>query len=502
MAHLPGLGARDGKEVGFNRRLNGVQRSQFLPDNLISPHERYQKFAANLRERRGRNVAINVPVYRDEKTPWPFHDPSVDFLLHDWPEDKKVNEETVRENHVYCDAFMFSGHCCALQATIQAKDVGQARHLYDQLLPFGPIMLALTAATPTCKGYLADTDNRWHRVSSGMDDRTPEEAGEILSSPSRHPLKPRMASNSTFISQDPRLFAGYLQPGLPINEGAKKRLVESGMDDLLATHFAHLFIRDPFIIYQEDMERVDLEDTTHFEMLQSTNWQTLRFKPPVSAKPQDPGWRVEFRSMEVQFTDFENAAFVIFIVLLTQTILYFDLNFYIPIPKIDENMEIANIRDAVSTERFYFREHPFSDSQSELFSIGSGDAPHSSNGARGIEHEYQLMTINEIINGQASSVGLFPGLLPLIRRYLKSRDDFGTEEKHKLEPYLSLVERRANGSLWTAAKWQRNFVRQHPDYKKDSFISEQIAFDLMETVRKISEAEDRTDAGFPMLGRR
>jgi glutamate--cysteine ligase catalytic subunit len=46
------------------------------------------------------------------------------------------------------------------------------------------------------------------------------------------------------------------------------------------------------------------------------------------------GWRVEFRTMEMQPTDFQNAAFVVFIVLLTRTILSFNLNFYIPISKV------------------------------------------------------------------------------------------------------------------------------------------------------------------------
>jgi glutamate--cysteine ligase catalytic subunit len=46
------------------------------------------------------------------------------------------------------------------------------------------------------------------------------------------------------------------------------------------------------------------------------------------------GWRVEFRSMEVQMTDFENAAFSIFIVLLSRAILTFGLNFYIPLSKV------------------------------------------------------------------------------------------------------------------------------------------------------------------------
>ena len=46
------------------------------------------------------------------------------------------------------------------------------------------------------------------------------------------------------------------------------------------------------------------------------------------------GWRVEFRPCEVQLTDFENAAFSVFIVLLTRTILSFGLNLYMPLSKV------------------------------------------------------------------------------------------------------------------------------------------------------------------------
>jgi len=58
----------------------------------------------------------------------------------------------------------------------------------------------------------------------------------------------------------------------------------------------------------------------------------MRFKPPPPNS--NIGWRVEFRSMEIQITDFENAAFAVFIVLLTRTILSYGLNFYIPISKV------------------------------------------------------------------------------------------------------------------------------------------------------------------------
>lgn len=47
--------------------------------------------------------------------------------------------------------------------------------------------------------------------------------------------------------------------------------------------------------------------------------------------------------MEVQMTDFENAAFSIFIVLLTRVILSFGLNFYIPITKVCKNIQANRI---------------------------------------------------------------------------------------------------------------------------------------------------------------
>jgi hypothetical protein len=83
----------------------------------------------------------------------------------------------------------------------------------------------------------------------------------------------------------------------------------------------------------------------------------MRFKPPPPNS--NIGWRVEFRSMEIQITDFENTAFAILIVLLTRAILSFGLNFYIPISKVDENMKKAHRRGAVLNEKFYFRKNVF-----------------------------------------------------------------------------------------------------------------------------------------------
>lgn len=153
-------------------------RSQFLPDEIANPHIRFPTLAANIRSRRGRKVEINVPIYHDRNTARPFSDPSVNYDLHKWPEDHDVRQGAVKQDHIYMDAMAFGMGSCCLQITFQAKNITEGRTLYDQLSPLGPIMLALTAATPLYKGFLADTDVRWNQISRAVDDRTREELGE------------------------------------------------------------------------------------------------------------------------------------------------------------------------------------------------------------------------------------------------------------------------------------------------------------------------------------
>jgi glutamate--cysteine ligase catalytic subunit len=274
------------------------------------------------------------------------------------------------------------------------------------------------------------------------------------------------------------------------------------MDNLLATHFAHLFIRDPIVVFNEDLEELDLTKADHFENLQSTNWQHMRFKPPPPGS--DIGWRVEFRPMEIQITDFENAAFSIFIVLITRAILSFNLNFYIPISKVSENMETAHARDAVSTQKFWFRKSPFSSHRSTSGTGTSTPADVSSRPSTPIgpvEDEYEQMTINEVINGQQSTEGGFPGLIPLVESYLNSMN-VDVETRCDIATYLDLIRKRANGTYWTAARWMRHFVANHPGYKKDSVVSDEITYDLVKAAERITKEEGRDGLGKEMLGRR
>ncbi|OOG00027.1 hypothetical protein ASPCADRAFT_203916 [Aspergillus carbonarius ITEM 5010] len=495
---FPRLGTKDDYIQPYYPPSGPALRSQFVPDEIANPHIRFPTLAANIRSRRGRKIELNVPIYKDTNTPEPFKDPTVDYDLHNWPEDDDVRNGAAKDGHVYMDAMAFGMGSCCLQITFQAKNMTEGRKLYDQLSPLGPILLALTAATPIYKGFLVDTDVRWNQISGAVDDRTREELGELPLKNDRWRIpKSRYASNSTYISQDPRLRKEYLDPDLIVDEDIKKRLLDDGMDDLLATHFAHLFIRDPLVIFSEDLEELDLNKADHFENLQSTNWQHMRFKPPPPDK-DDIGWRVEFRSMEIQMTDFENAAFSIFIVLVTRAILSFDLNFYIPIQRTTENMETAHARDAVLEQKFYFRKDPFARRRQNQQSSSSSNVSSNTSSAHNtpppspplnpVESEYDLMTISDIINGSAD--GTFPGLIPLVESYLNSVN-VDVETRCSLASYLDLIRKRANGTLWTGAKWIREFVASHPGYKHDSVVSEEICYDLVKAVDEMTVKEGK-----------
>lgn len=529
MTTFPRLGTKDDYIQPYYPASGPALRSQFVPDEIANPHIRFPTLAANIRSRRGRKVELNVPVFKDKNTPQPFKDPTVNYDLHIWPEDDDVRNGAAKDDHVYMDAMAFGMGSCCLQITFQAKNITEGRRLYDQLSPLGPILMALTAATPIYKGFLVDTDCRWNQISGAVDDRTREELGELVkfestedlsfcADKSAQPLKndrwripkSRYASNSTYISQDPRLRKEYLDPDLVVDEDIKNRLVKGGMDDLLATHFAHLFIRDPLVIFSEDLEHLDLSKADHFENLQSTNWQHMRFKPPPPDRG-DIGWRVEFRSMEVQLTDFENAAFSIFIVLVTRAILSFDLNFYVPIQRTTENMETAHAREAAQERKFYFRKDPFPsrvhrhqssprNGSSNVSSTTSSavNTPPPSPPLGPVESEYALMTISEIVNGSAED-GSFPGLIPLVESYLDSVN-VDVETRCSLASYLDLIRKRADGTLWTGAHWIREFVAKHPGYKQDSVVSEEICYDLVKAVDEMAVKEGKNKSvGWELL---
>ncbi|KAJ3208053.1 hypothetical protein HDU82_003024 [Entophlyctis luteolus] len=481
----------------------GASNSLFVPDEAINPHPRFRTLTQNIRERRGSKVAINVPIFRDKNTPNPFLE-AAPASLPDNPSNRLPDSvKDAKPDHIYMDCMCFGMGCCCLQVTFQACSVEEARKLYDHLAVMTPIMMTLSAGAPIFRGYLADVDCRWDVISASVDDRTEQERSLEPLTTSRFQIpKSRYASISTYLSPGPNYSGGcladpdvfspqktslappkesfydpkYNDIPLVFDKDVYKELVDSGIDDLLAKHYAHLFIRDPLVVFVENLNIDDKTSSDHFENIQSTNWQTMRFKPPPPNS--SIGWRVEFRSMEIQLTDFENAAFSIFVVLLTRTILYFDLNLYIPLTKVDLNMSIGQKRNAVLDQKFHFRKNIFGNlerrpARFENFCVGDDD-------------DVTEFSVDELINGKAD---VFPGFIPLIRAYLSAVPGLPLSVLKSLNVYLDFISKRAAGTLPTNAKWMREFVLTHADYKGDSVVGQSIAFDLLKRIDELGKVD-------------
>uniref|UniRef100_A0A8C2FR74 Glutamate--cysteine ligase n=1 Tax=Cyprinus carpio TaxID=7962 RepID=A0A8C2FR74_CYPCA len=367
----------------------GVSKSLFFPDEAINSHPRFSTLTRNIRHRRGEKVVINVPIFKDKNTPSPF--------VETFPEDDGEAARGALPDHIYMDAMGFGmGNCC-LQVTFQACSISEARYLYDQLATFCPIV-------PLKNNKFQIHKSRYDSIDSYLSC-----CGEK-----------------------------YNDIELTIDEDINKQLLDAGIDKLLAQHIAHLFIRDPLSLFEEKIHLDDENESDHFENIQSTNWQTMRFKPPPPNS--DIGWRVEFRPMEVQLTDFENSAYVVFIVLLTRVILSYKLDFLIPLSKVDENMKEAQKRNAVQEGMFYFRKDLF-----KCVFTPPGKLVHSLS--------FWIVLLIFLV--------------------------------------MSVFTTVFSGELMTMAKWMREFVAKHPQYKQDSVITDKINYDLLHKCDRIANGEEK-----------
>lgn len=133
-------------------------------------------------------------------------------------------------------------------------------------------------------------------------------------------------------------------------------------------------------------------------------------------------------------------------------------------------MQRAQKRDAVLNQYLHFRAH-----------IGERGST---------ADDVRETSINEIVNGpkDPSDASSFPGLIPLIRKYL-IESDVAKDICTRLDTYIDFVGRRASGECWTVARWIRTFVRNHPAYGEDSIVNDTITHDLAKAVRGMVEGK-------------
>ncbi|EJU04508.1 GCS-domain-containing protein [Dacryopinax primogenitus] len=363
---------------------SGHERST-LPTEVVSDHPRYSAVERGIEGRKGRRIHASIPVYKDEKT----------------PEILDEHSASREPGAIYMDALVFGAGCCCLQVTLQAPSLAHARQLYDAFLPLAPVMLALSAASPAFAGWLADVDARWDVLREIVDDRTAEEEGLApLEQGYQRLPKSRYDSASSYLGSGPSRASEvekYNDVPLPLNQEAYEKLRAGGVDELMAQHVAHLMVRDALVLMEERVEGLkeeEGENLEYFENILSTNWQTVRLKP--ASADGSTGWRLEFRALEAQLTDGENAALCIFLVLLARAVWEFDLEWYVPVGEVDLGMGRATKRDALRKERF-------------SWCTGVGEDTRKGDTC-------ELMTVNEIINGKETT----PGLLALVHKYLRA----------------------------------------------------------------------------------
>ncbi|CAF1328777.1 unnamed protein product [Rotaria magnacalcarata] len=239
----------------------------------------------NVIERRQSKVSANVPIMKDFNTKDTFTDDFSSYGIENW-QNYLLN---LRDNYIHLDSSSISWGCCCLQ-------------------------LSLTTACPIWRGYLSNVDRRWNILSQTTDDRTKEEIENNVLHSSRY------SSVSCYLSQTSQI---YNDIKINIDHEVYQTLINNDCPEGVDRHFAHLFLRDPLYVTDEQ----------------------------VYPTGDDPSATYAF---EFQITYFENAAFTVFLSLLTRAILSYKIDLRMSISLVNQNMERAQIRSTIQQSKFHF----------------------------------------------------------------------------------------------------------------------------------------------------
>jgi len=337
---------------------------------------------------------------------------------------------------------------------------------------------AVSNSSCAVNGKLTQWDSRWPVIEQMADDRSPREINTLPNS--------RYYAVSFVISDDPRNKNSYNDAKFTLNKRFRRKIKrafkELGSDfykdTKLLNHYGYLFVREALIVSDVHDSDDNMQECLHFDAVQSTNWNNVRFKPPPYFNSK-LGWLMEFRSMDVPITAREKTALIFFVTLFVRMILdqKLGVNLYVPISKVDSNFARCVLMNSDINEKFYFRRY-------------FCEYLHGKNVRN---DEMVELTLAELLEGNSN----FDGIKALIQAFVQVNAENLKAESKKLgynvvnciwEVYRFYVARCKN-ELMSNSRFIRNFIRSHNDYKFDSLVPDSIVTDLIDKLLEIQRSD-------------
>ena len=175
--------------------------------------------------------------------------------------------------------------------------------------------------------------------------------------------------------------------------------------------------------------------------------------------------------MDIQLTDFENAALTVCVGLIANVVNTYDLNFILPVSLVDENMKRAHNRDGLLTTKFWWKmpigpdaqtlkEHHVNLKESSFVKSTEAEAEveilTEEERKTREQAQYQELFIWQILNGD-ESIGFTKGLFPLCQQYMALKR-WPEAKIAEITECLNFLSDRATGKLPTGATFLRDFV--------------------------------------------
>jgi glutamate--cysteine ligase catalytic subunit len=428
--------------IPMNERevLNEISSSKMFLDQTVSSHARYKSSVINKIARMQHKTIIKLPIYKD------------------------VNSS---DAPLILDHVGFGTGSAALQVTFSCRNLSQARWAYDQLHILSPFFLILSSSTFAIFNTLIDSDCRFQILQQACEDRSPAEMKSIP--------KSRFGVSNYFISENKKCKNMFNDAKYVINKSFAKTLrkllmkknPELAKDRRLINHFSYLFVRDYLTVFSDRLIKDNTEDTIEFEIMQSTNWQTMRLKPPPDLN-SDLGWLLEFRCMDCPITEKEKSALIFLATLFMRIITdpELEVDFYIKISEVDANFEESFKREALTKGRLMFRKH-----FCKLLD--------------GVENNYQtvILTVAEFFEGNHE----FLGMKRLFQKFIEINYQTLVKSNAIVEIWrvYDFFLARSKGEIIALPEFGRNFVLHHSSYAHDSCLNDKIIADLMAKIIEI-----------------